>query len=255
MAPSPTGRSGCMPGPIVAPTSTTSACRAPRPLAKLEETIPMKRLFAWAAWLVALLAITSPALVPAATQASVPSPLLPGAVTAAFTNPVDVSNAGVSVPAPNIAASNPSGAASVGWPGLSTAQTEIDMASNTSLGGPFGPSGAIDPNTPDIVGNLTMRHDSAGRLHAVWFHYNADGNVLLYHGVRPPGGNWTIGPIPPSLTYNATPYKRTDLGIGPNDTLYALWGKNANGAVSYAPRISSSTNQGATWSAYEQVPG
>jgi len=209
----------------------------------------MNRLFTRPAGLVGLgLVLLGLALLPPArpTAASAP-PLVPAALT--FPNPLDASNEASTTSASRIAGA-PDGSATLMW--SINNNTQIDTASNIGLFNPFRPTKNLDFDSAH-AGNVVVKHDSQGRIHAVWFHSNSDGSAYIYHGVLIPGngaGTWHVARIDSSYTPSSLPYKIPDLAIGPNDRVWVLYSRNFAGA-----NIVYSDDDGTTWSQPERVPG
>ncbi len=204
----------------------------------------MKRVLSLVTGLLAVLSLGG------ATFAAPPSvPASPGAGPAAatFPNPKRASAPNTGTTAAAIGALS-NGAVSVGW-GQNNS-IDLNIASNTSLFGDFLPPQALD-SAPGKTGNIRIRHDSLGRLHAIWFHGNSDASAVIYHAVRQPGSNtWSgVAPIGVTATGSDSPYKVDDLAIGADNRIYVVWGKNNVGA-----RITSSAD-GVNWTPAETVPG
>ena len=213
----------------------------------------MKRLALWAATLLTGLAAFAGGPAKAAGVPA-PAPERASAVEApdSFPNPINVSNGGANTSPAVIAASSNNGA-TLGWTVNNNNDLELD--SNAALMGPFPAAQNLDSSTAK-VGNIRLKHDSLGRIHALWYHaYDTGSSAVIYYGVKNPGsgsGQWTIRPIEVTRT-TGSPAKVIDLAIGPNNRINILYGRNG---ITTGPGIKYTySDDGVNWAAPQDVPG
>jgi hypothetical protein len=204
----------------------------------------MKRVFATAASLLSMLTIAGAGF--AAFPAAAGNPAVPAA-PAVFSAPVNVSQSGGAGAKGSWIGAATDGTVDIAYAGSDNTSTTI--AQNQVFAGPFAQNN-IDGSS-SWVGNMKVKHDNLGRVHAAWYH-NQGSNTVIYYGVRDPGqANWRVAAIPGTVTGPGTNggYKVVDLAVTPDGKVWVVFSRNGIGA-----KIVHSDDT-VNWSAVEDVPG